>query len=182
MMLQIFTTQLSGKLKLVKEKHEELFEDCSRMLAQSIVSGHSIYLFATGEMESVIPQAIYGNDRFENIKVIESTCEIPLLEDQDTVLIFSPTNHDKAALQLARLVFEQNKDFITIIGRVDKGKDKDEVDSGLIDFTELSIELQAAPMIPKDDGTRIGTPTSLLALFVYHCLYLTTADILAEYE
>ncbi|MEB1809690.1 MAG: DUF2529 domain-containing protein [Bacillaceae bacterium] len=178
-MIQIFTTQLSGKMKSLKEKHEELIEDCSRMMAQSVVSGHSLYLFASGEMKSVIPQFIDGIDSFENVKVIESVEDLPLLEDQDTTFIFSPSSHDEKALEIAHAITAKNKSFIAVLGET---KEDQGEGGGLHSLTDLTFQLQASPMVPTDDGSRIGTPTALLALFVFHCLHLTTTDILAEYE
>ncbi|WP_216829974.1 DUF2529 family protein [Alkalihalobacterium elongatum] len=177
-MLQIFTTQLSGKMKTIKEKHEELLEDCSRIIAQTVVSGHTIYLHASGDLKSVIPQFLYGRDTFKNVSVIENAKDLPALEDQDSVILFSPSSHDEAALELANSLVAENKTCITIIGTTEK----DLAEDGLHTLTDLSIELQASPMVPLDDGSRVGTPTALLALYVFHCLHLTTADILSEYE
>ncbi|MFV8826299.1 DUF2529 family protein [Alkalihalobacterium sp. APHAB7] len=177
-MIQIFTTQLSGKMKAIKEKHEEVIEDCSRMIAQSVVSGHSIFLFAVGEMKSVIPQFIDGSDGFTNVNIIETSKDLPTIEDQDTIFIFSPSSHNEAALEMAHALTAVNQAFIAIIGATDK----DHADGGLHSLTDLTIQLQTSPMVPTDEGSRVGTPTALLALYVFHCLHLTTVDILTEYE
>ncbi|OLO42254.1 hypothetical protein BTR23_03250 [Alkalihalophilus pseudofirmus] len=177
-MLQIFTTQLSGKMKMVKDTYEDVFEDCSRILAQSIISGHTIYLFATGEMKCVLPQALYGNDRFENVKLVEDANNVPTLKDQDSFLIFAPSSLDESSLKMARLVAEQNNSIMAVIGN----KGTDQSDKGLEELVDLTINLQVHSMVPQDDGSRIGTPVAVLALYVYHCLHLTIVDILAEYE
>ncbi|MGG1686963.1 DUF2529 family protein [Pseudalkalibacillus sp. NRS-1564] len=44
-MLKIFTTQLMGKFKIIQDQHEMVIEDISRLFAQTITGGGTVYFF-----------------------------------------------------------------------------------------------------------------------------------------
>lgn len=52
-MLKIFTTQLTGIFSRIQDKESDAIEDGARLLAQAVISGHSIYLYGANELQGV---------------------------------------------------------------------------------------------------------------------------------
>ncbi|WP_179295644.1 DUF2529 family protein [Bacillus sp. FJAT-45350] len=176
-MLQIFTTQLQGKLKDVKEHNLDEIEDASRLLAQALISNGKIYIHGTKEMNGVVPEALYGKEKLSGV--------MPLIKEEnnmndctaiDRVLIFARTSNDKEAIDLVK---ELQNDGVTVIA-VSNCVENDS-DISLKNLADIHINTNlTSSLVPDDEGTRVGYPSLILSLFVYHCLAMTVSEILQE--
>ncbi|WP_017725963.1 DUF2529 family protein [Halalkalibacterium ligniniphilum] len=176
-MIQIFTTQLSGLLNQFKEQEELALEDGARMLAQALVGEGQLYIHGIGEMAAVTAEATLGNERLPRLQPLFSDGQMAPWTAQDRFLLFSRFSNDQEAIRLAK---ELSAKGAMIIAASTVRETDDEQLSDIVDL-HLNLNVQAS-LVPTDDGSRIGYPATLVALYAYFCLYLTTKDILAEYE
>ncbi|WP_270180404.1 DUF2529 family protein [Alkalihalobacillus sp. CinArs1] len=172
-MLKIFTTQLMGKFKHIQDNHEMVIEDISRLLAQTITGGGKVYFKGQNELQGVALEAIDGADALPSCAILEPNTE---LTDRDTVLMFGKFNDDSSFAQLAT---EYKESGASVIGVAASRKNEAQALEDTVHFyinTGLTTGL-----VPDEDGERIGHPSLLVALFVYHAIYLTTKEILDEH-
>ncbi|MBM7095559.1 DUF2529 domain-containing protein [Bacillus sp. H-16] len=175
-MQKIFSTQLQGLLNKMNDTYEEAFEDGSRLIAQSLITNGKIGMFATGEMEGVLAQAIKGVDRFENLVAVEEG-RLHELDEMDTVLIFSPSPNEAACCMIADSLRGRGIQTIAVF----TGEKRDEDGPSLENLTDVSIDLGVKKgLVPNERGERVGQPKLLIALYAYYNLYFTTEEILAE--
>ncbi|WP_040206940.1 DUF2529 domain-containing protein [Neobacillus jeddahensis] len=174
-MLKMFTTQLTGVFKRLAEKEEFSFEDGARLLAQAPVGDGSIYLFGTKEMKAVEFEALEGVEPLAAARVLTMSA-VEELTDADRVLIFTRSNRDTEALELARLLHEKMIPFVAVSTVLDG------VDLDLADLADVHLDLRLTKgLLPDDVGNRFGYPTALVALFVYYGLKFTIDEILVEF-
>lgn len=175
-MLKIFTTQLIGKMKQLENAEQETFEDIGRLLAQSIVSESSVYLYGVGDLAGIMPISSAGEERLPNIKILD-TENLPTTNPMDVILLLSPESGNEEILTIARKVRNQDGTMIGI------SVIKEGTKEGLNDIADIHIDLKLTqPLVPLDSGDRVGFPLSLLAIYVYHCLLLFTFEILEDYN
>ncbi|PYZ96112.1 hypothetical protein CR205_17240 [Alteribacter lacisalsi] len=176
-MQKIFLTQLQGLVTKMNDTYEGAFEDGARLMAQSIVSGGRIGIYASGDMEGVVSQAIKGVDRLEGVVEISSTLDESFSE-MDTVLLFSPSPNEAATCMLADQLRERGVSTVAVY----TGEKRDDSPS-LEDLADAAIDLGVTRgLIPGDDGRRKGQPRLLVALYAYYTLYFTVEEILEEHR
>ncbi|GAF64348.1 hypothetical protein BTS2_1241 [Bacillus sp. TS-2] len=180
-MLQIFTTQLQGLLKKLKDSQEEAIEDGARLLAQATINSANIYMYGEKEMKAVVAEALYGEDSFTNTKALHFTEQhrenaLEEIGSFDRVVVITRSSKDTVANDLAQQLAEKQIPYIAICTIED-------LDDVLVNNADVTINLQVhKALVPMDDGTRIGYPTSLIALYTYFCLSLTLNEIMSELE
>jgi uncharacterized phosphosugar-binding protein len=176
--VKIFTTQMIGYLKKIAEEEEMAFEDGARLLAQAIIGEGRILLHGFHEMEAVVIEALCGQDKLPKaVRLMENGHLRNDIDETDRVLLIARFSNDKDAISLAERLKEQGLEIAAISAVV-----KDEQPS-LVDIVDVHIDSKLLkPIVPKEDGSRIGFPTVITASFAYYCLLLTIYDILEEYE
>jgi hypothetical protein len=175
-MLKIFSTQISGLLKTISDKEEQQIEESSRLLAQSILSDGTVYFKGFKEMEAVVSEALYGENSFKKAQGFNDDSWSELLP-VDSVVIASRFQSDKEALEFCAKVKKTADCHVILIGGYKKEEE--------VFDTEVDIVIDTKSvrgLVPLDDGSRVGFPSGLSALFVYYALFLTTEEILEEYD
>ncbi|ANC79006.1 hypothetical protein ABE65_020250 [Fictibacillus phosphorivorans] len=178
-MLKIFSTQVAGLLKSISDKEEQSIEESSRLLAQSVLSEGTVYFKGFYEMEAVVSEALSGENKFRagaNFTEVELSDLLPV----DSVVVATRYLDDEKAVELCSEVRKTTECNVILIG----GRRKDaEMNVNPDDFADIVIDTKAVRgLVPLDDGTRLGLPSGLTALFAYYALFLTTEEILEEYD
>ncbi|NUK29959.1 DUF2529 domain-containing protein [Parageobacillus sp. VR-IP] len=175
--MKIFATQTIGFLQKIAAEEELALEDGARLLAQAVIGDGRILLHGFHEMEAVVIEALYGPDPLPKAaRLMENGRLRDDIDETDRVLLIARFSNDKDAISLAERLKEQGLEIAAISAVV-----KDEQRS-LVDIVDVHIDSKLLkPVIPKDDGSRIGMPTVITASFAYYCLLLTMDDILEEY-
>lgn len=174
-MLQIFTTQLSGRFKNILTKNEDIFENCARALAQACVSEGSIYIHGLGDMTSLGLLAMTGADVLPGVQPLFQDAKMAELDHRDRVLLFIPSLEDEQTMTLIHSIEATGALLIMICAG------KRPVDS--VSDEHFTLFLQARePLVPLDDTKKVGIPAAICSAFAYECLYLLTTEILAEYK
>ncbi|WP_221567325.1 DUF2529 family protein [Alkalihalobacillus sp. TS-13] len=170
-MLKIFTTQLSGVFKRIEEQEDETIEDCSRLLAQTITGNGTIHIKGFGELEG-IASAI--TESSESLPACASYGE-NIVKAGDCILAFA---NNARNIELEKLITQTESEGISVVSvaAVEKGDEPVPNEEFHID-TKLLM-----PLVPGEDGERIGYPVFMLALYVYYALYFNTNEMLAEYD
>ncbi|MCG3084869.1 DUF2529 domain-containing protein [Anoxybacillus sp. LAT_35] len=172
-MLKILSTQLTGVFQRISTQEEEQFEDAARLLAQAVISNGTIFIYGIDEMEAVAAEALYGAEKLPNVKRLD----INEVKTADRVLIVSRFCTNEEAIRIAKQLQEQN------IWTIGMSSIIEETTQTLVDYVDVHIDLcLKQPLVPAEDGTRIGFPSAVAALFAYHSLALMTQEIVAEYE
>lgn len=175
-MLQIFTTQLTGRLKNIMTKNEEVFENCARALAQACVGGGNIYVYGLDCLSSIAMLAMTGNDTLPQARPLFQGPQIAPLNQRDRVILFTPSLLEEKATELIQTLQETDALLIIISTEQPSLKINNHIDE------HFTLFLQANdPLVPLDDGHKIGVPAQICAAYAYECLYLLTSEILAEY-
>lgn len=176
-MIQIFTTQLQGKLNAIKKRNEENFEDCARVLSQALIGDGRIFIHGYEEMAGVVAEAIHGEERLPNVFPLIENGNIANWQQNDRIIIFTRFSTDSQALALVSSLRDKGA---TIIAVASYQQHDSSCLSSVADFyLDLMLDHR---LIPGDEDKRFGFPSLLIALYVYHCLCLTTQEILEEYE
>jgi uncharacterized phosphosugar-binding protein len=176
-MLKIFLTQISGLLNAVLEKEEQQIEEGSRLLAQTVLSDGTVYFYGFHEMEAVLSEALYGENKFPKGKRLTDECSSQLTSI-DTVVVATRYQQDAEALELSRRLKEETGCKIILVAALSQAEQPTEISP--IDIVIDSKTIRG--LVPQEDGSRLGFPSALTALFVYYALYLTTSEFLEEYE
>ncbi|WP_226654509.1 DUF2529 family protein [Guptibacillus hwajinpoensis] len=172
-MLKIFTTQLMGKFKGIQDQHEMVIEDSSRLFAQVITGGGTVYFYGENELQGAALEAVYGSEKLPSSAILHDPAD---LTENDCVLLFSRLSEDQAAAEHAK-AFKATGAKVVGISATRK-----EADPLLEQTTDFHINTGLTTgLVPNDDGERIGYPSLLTSLYVYHALYLTTREILEEH-
>ncbi len=176
-MLKIFTTQLTGALKKVLDQNEFSFEDAARLLAQGPAGNGNIYLLGFGEMKAVAHEALEGAEPLHSAKIITAD-RLKELTNADRVILLSRYSSDEEAITAASVLAEKGIPFVAAASVLEK-----ENSGGLAALADVHIDLGLIKgLLPDEDGSRFGFPSSILGLFVYFCLKFTIEEILEEYE
>lgn len=173
-MLKIFTTQLNGVFQKIL-KQEELFEDASRFLAQAIIGEGKVYVHGTKEFSGIVSEIKYGADVLPSIEPLFENGNMKPLSSVDRVLLFTRQADDEEAIQIAKNLTEAEIGFVAVSTVIEN--------DSLSDLADVFINYELTrKLVPTDEGDRIGLPTLLAGLFIYHCLILTVNEILADFE
>ncbi len=166
-MLQIFKTQVTGRLQAINERQAEAIEDGARLLAQAAFTGGNIYIGGFGEMEVMTIEAFRGGDQWNiPFHVLPPIDQIQTVTPQDRVILASRFSHDEEACTAARALTAQAIPFLSL---TTVREESDE----LAALAEVAIDLKVKTgLIPQDDGSRIGYPASLVALYSFFLLSL----------
>ncbi|QQZ11625.1 DUF2529 domain-containing protein [Heyndrickxia vini] len=170
----MFLTQINGLFSRIYEKEQFSIEDSARLLAQATIGQGKIYIKGFNEMEGVTLEALEGA---EPLKSALRFTEVDDLTDADRVILLSRFSNDAEALALAQKLDRKGIPFISICGDVKN----DENDLSKLAEVHINTSL-LKPMLPSESGDRICFPTSMAALFIYHCIKLTFDEIMEEYE
>jgi uncharacterized phosphosugar-binding protein len=172
-MLKIFSTQVSGLLKSISDKEEQSIEESSRLLAQSVLSEGTVYFKGFDEMGAIVSEALYGENKFRGGAEFKDENWEGLLP-VDSVVVASRLLNDESAAAFCKKIKETADCHVILIG----GREKD------VDVpADIMIDTKAVRgLVPLDDGSRLGLPSGLTALFAYYALFLTTEEILEEYD
>ncbi|SFB03562.1 MULTISPECIES: DUF2529 domain-containing protein [unclassified Bacillus (in: firmicutes)] len=175
-MLKMFTTQLGGLFKRIQEKQEFAIEDAARLLAQAPVGDGNIYIFGSKEMAAVAAEATEGAEPLKGAKMLKDAKLPAEFSEADRVLIISRNADDIESVVFAKALQEKNLAFVAV--STVNGQD----DSSLTEWADVHIDLGLTKgLLPAEDGSRFGLPTSMAALFVYNALKFTIDEILEEY-
>ncbi|WP_078556182.1 DUF2529 family protein [Bacillus alkalicellulosilyticus] len=167
-MLQIFHTQLVGLLQNIK-KQEEKIEECARLLAQAIVGEGRIYIHGTGSLGSLPANIMNSTDLIPTLDTYSSMEDV---STHDRVLLFSSQSDEEEVKHLIASLDEKNIPYVWVCALKNGEQEMDLlINTGLL-----------SGLVPDEDGTRTGFPDSLVSMYVYHALFLTVKDILADYE
>ncbi|MCA0991198.1 DUF2529 family protein [Guptibacillus hwajinpoensis] len=172
-MLKIFTTQLMGKFKGIQDQHEMIIEDISRLFAQIITGGGTVYFYGENELQGAALEAVYGSEKLPSSAILHDPAD---LTENDCVLLFSRLSEDEAAAKHAETFKATGA---TVVGISATRKEADPILEQNTDF-HINTGLTTG-LVPNDEGERIGYPALLTSLYVYHALYLTTREILEEH-
>ncbi|WP_347548380.1 DUF2529 family protein [Pseudalkalibacillus hwajinpoensis] len=173
-MLKIFTTQLMGKFKGIQDNHEMVIEDISRLFAQTITGGGTVYFYGEHELQGAALEAVYGTEKLPSSAILHDPS---VLTDKDCVILFTRFNDDQTTADRANQYKEMGA---TVVGISATRKDADPLLEQSVNFY-INTGLTAG-LVPNDDGERIGYPSLLTSLYVYHALHLTTREILEEHD
>ncbi|MGE6257848.1 DUF2529 domain-containing protein [Heyndrickxia sporothermodurans] len=172
--MKMFLTQINGLFSRIYEKEQYSIEDSARLLAQAAIGQGKIYIKGFEEMDVVSKEAIEGAEPMMNAAPLT---DIQELTDADRVIIVSRFSNNNEAVQFAEELIERNIPFIAISGSVK---------TDATDLTKLAdVHINTSlikPMLPSDTGERICFPTSMTALYIYHCIKLTFDEIMDEYQ
>ena len=176
-MLQMFTTQLSGKLKEIKNSNEEAIEDCARVLSQAFSSDGKLYIHGFAELSGVLAEALHGKEKLERIAPLFEEGKLTNWQSYDRILIFTPTSLDKEAFELVSYLIDSGA-TVVVVSSVVKSNNQLACISSLTDFV-IDLRLQE-PLVPTEDGTRIGFPSLLVGVYGYYVLSYTIKEFLEE--
>ncbi|MED1740570.1 DUF2529 domain-containing protein [Bacillus swezeyi] len=176
-MLKIFTTQLSGIFNRIQEGEALPIEDGARLLAQAVISDHSIYVYGKNELEGILKEALYSSEPFPSAKPLPQNEEDwPAFQTADKVLMFCSHPSDDSDLEIAKRLNEKG---IGLVAVSPSGKE----DAPVATFADVHIDSKLKmPLLPGEDGTRFGFPSLMVSLYIYHALSFTLKEILQEYQ
>ncbi|WLD93191.1 DUF2529 family protein [Alkalihalobacillus sp. AL-G] len=170
-MLKIFTTQLFGVFRNIQEKNEEVLEDCSRLLAQTITADGTVFVEGLDELEAVSVAAITSEETLPSIAPFDSKT---VLEPQDCLIVFAKTTDDERLKQLVEVAGANGASIISIGAMIEE--------KGFIN-TDFHIDTTLLTgLVPTDEGDRSGYPVVMCTLYVFHALVFTTREMLEEYD
>lgn len=70
----------------IQDKESDAIEDGARLLAQAVISGHSIYLYGANELQGVFYEATESKEPFPSVKAFPENAEE--VTESDRVLMF----------------------------------------------------------------------------------------------
>lgn len=175
-MLKIFTTQLAGKLKAIIENADLTIEDASRLLAQTIHSNGTIYVHGYNDCSSIHSICDSENDCLPNMKKLYEFRKLNDISALDCVIVCITESSEHEALLLLKEIKNRASAIIIVSSH-------NHVNNHILQLSDIHIYLDInAPLVPTDDGKKIGVPISIATLHVYYYLYITTIEILLEHQ
>ncbi|MCJ7840552.1 DUF2529 domain-containing protein [Lederbergia sp. NSJ-179] len=173
-MQKMFTTQLLGLFNRIMDHEADSIEDGARLLAQASAGEGTIYIKGFDEMEGVISEAIHGQEPLQNVQPLPSVSE---LKTVDRVLLMTRFSDDQEAVQLAEKLEKKGISFVAISG-IKKSEAKQ-----LPDLADVHINTYVLkPLLPNEDGSRMGFPSLIAALYIYSSIKFVLDEILMEYK
>jgi DNA-binding MurR/RpiR family transcriptional regulator len=178
-LLKIFTTQLVGYFKSIQENEEMNIEDSARAIAQAIVGDGNIYVHGKDEMNCIATEAVLGAEPMPKTSFLfnDEGKFIRNLSSLDRVIVATRFSNDET---IVRLVKEIKESGATVIGISAIQEDDVACLATVCDFHIDTKLIQG--LVPQDDGSRIGFPSSMLALYAYFGLSFIVKEMLEEYD
>ncbi|WP_246944504.1 DUF2529 family protein [Bacillus pinisoli] len=176
-MLKIFSTQLQGVFKKIEEKEEFHLEEGARLLSQALVGDGSVYVHGMEELKAAELTAIAGPEKLEGFKSYVENGKPAMIKPFDRVLLFARYAHDEQAITLIKSLSEQGVLTVAVSSIVN------EEEEGLHQLADVHINSYLTKgLIPDEDGSRYGLPSTMVAIYAYYGLMFTIKEILAEYD
>lgn len=173
-MQKMFTTQLTGLFKRIIDKAEYPIEDGARLLAQAPAGQGTIYIKGFQEMEGIVYEALEGQEPLNRAKKLDSTEPLTMA---DRVLLLTRFSDDHEAIRLGEELVEKGIPFVAISG------EKKEAEQSIVTLADVHLNTQLVkPLLPGDDGNRVGFPSLIAASYLFHLLKFTIDDMLEEYN
>lgn len=173
-MLKMFTTQLTGLFQRINNKEEEMLEDASRLLAQAQAGEGKMYIKGFKEMGAIILEATEGAEAANYFHPLQQNSA---LESMDRVILFTRSSIDSDAISFAQELADANIPFVAVAGKV-----KD-AENDLADLTDVFVDTQLIrSLLPTEDGSRIGFPSAIAGLYIYHIIKFTLDEIFDEFD
>ena len=177
-MLKIFTTQLSGVFTSILEKQKYEIEDGARLLSQAIVSGGNLYIYGTDEMLAITSEATRGAEPLRHGITLHDPTDLDTISSIDRVLLVTRSPTNEQALLLAKELREKGIPFVSVTTSVNNANE-----DSIVDLSDIHIEIPLKKgLVPTDDGSRIGLPFSMVALYVYYGLKFSIDEIIGEFD
>ncbi|WP_062108425.1 DUF2529 domain-containing protein [Bacillus niameyensis] len=173
-MQKMFTTQLMGLFKRIMDHEEYSIEDGARLLAQAAAGEGTIFIKGFDEMDGVTFEALEGAEPLKIARRLESVASI---ESVDRVLILTRYSDHEEAIKLAEELAEKGIPFVAISGN------RDSEGKRITDLADVHIHTHLLkPLLPGDDGNRVGFPSLMAGLYIYSLLKFALEEILEDYE
>ncbi|MCC2930175.1 DUF2529 domain-containing protein [Bacillus sp. LBG-1-113] len=170
-MLKIFTTQLTGIFSRIQDKESDAIEDGARLLAQAVISGHSIYIYGANELQGILHEATESKEPLPSVKAFPANADD--VTESDRVLMFCTGTGTDEEQALAKELYEKGAGVVCV---------SPASKAGIEQYCDVHIDSKLKmPLVPDEDGTRFGFPSLMTALYVYHALSFTLKEILQEY-
>lgn len=173
-MLKMFSTQLSGLLQRIHTKEEDMFEDAARLLAQAAMGEGRIYLKGFKELAAVTLEATEGA---ESAPYIKPLINIEAIETTDRVIIFTRLADDPEALALGKTLADAHIPFVIVAGKERNSEPE------LVELADVFIDTQLTrALLPTEDFDRVGFPSGIAGLYIYHAIKFTLDEIFDEFD
>jgi Domain of unknown function (DUF2529) len=173
-MLKIFSTQLNGVFQKIL-KQEDVIEEASRFLAQAIIGEGKVYIHGTKEFSGIASEVIHGVENSDSFVPLFQNGEIQSISSVDRVLLFTRRTDDEEALQISNKLSESGIGLVIVSTTINEDH--------LTHLADVFVNYELTrKLVPTDEGDRIGFPSLLIGLFIYHCLVLTVNEILADFD
>ncbi|SER63577.1 DUF2529 family protein [Salisediminibacterium halotolerans] len=176
--MKIFTTQLQGLLAK-NEPDEDTLEDAARIICQAITSDGDLYIWSEGDLAGLSGQALSGSDPLKNCRELTSD-HLPHLSPLDTLILASADRQSPAGKNLVQAANHAGTRLIGITSDAPLDENHGAPWTDKADVV-LSNGVKQG-LIPQDDGSRIGTPHLLAALYLYYPLYFAVTEILEDID
>lgn len=173
-MLKMFATQLTGLFQRINNKEVEMLEDASRLLAQAQAGEGKIYIKGFKEMGAISLEATEGEEAADYFHPLQQEHS---LDSMDRVILFTRLSDDPDALSLAQTLVDADIPFVVVAGKV-----KD-AEGDLADLADVFVHTQVIrPLLPTEDGSRVGFPSAIVGLYIYHIIKFTLDEIFDEFD
>lgn len=170
----MFSTQLTGIFQRINEQEEYAIEDGARLLAQATVGEGHIYIQGFQEMAAVSYEALHGKEQLFKSKLLTDKKELLPI---DRVLIITRYAHDPEAVLLGQRLSKENIPFVAISGI------SEYTQNDLTETADIHIDTKVVRgLIPDNKGKRVGFPSSIAGLYIYHLLKMTIDEMVSEYH
>lgn len=173
-MLKMFTTQLSGLLQRISDKEAFSIEDGARLLAQASAGEGRIYVKGIKEMQAIEWEATEGAEPFKQAQIMHKDTQI---KQMDRVLLASRFADDPEAIAIGESLVAKGIPFVAVAGQT-----KNDSEPSLASLADVFIDTKVIKgMLPDDAGGRIGFPSAIAALYIYHLIKMTADEILEDF-
>ncbi len=171
--MKMYITQLRGVFENLSELNDEPIEETGRRLAQTIVSGGTIYVHGIGPFTSMVEEITNSANALPSTKLWERGKEAQKPpSNMDTLLLLISKDKQTEALQFLP---DTDSQVIGILQGFEAIPDR------LNNQLDVQLTLpDSGALIPFNDSQKIGDPIAFAQLFLYHLIYFSTMEILDE--
>lgn len=174
--MKIFTTQLQGLLAQ-NEPDEDTLEDAARIICQAIISDGTLYIWSEGDLAGLTHQAVSANDAIKDCRELTNN-DLAKLNPLDTLILAAADRQSPAG---ENLVQAANHAGTRLIGISSDAPLDESAGAPWTDKVDVLLSNGVKQgLVPQDDGSRIGTPHLLAALYLYYPLYFAVNEILED--
>ncbi|MRG86226.1 DUF2529 family protein [Salinibacillus xinjiangensis] len=171
-MLQLFTTQLINKLNQIQNEEELAFEEAARSLANAVIGDGHIYWYATGEMQALLAEIEHGAEPFPSSKLYDGQVD---LSSTDRVVVAARFADDQQAVEFIEKVQHQGVEVIALSAVKSE-------QNPLPQFANYHIDTKLVEALVPLDEEKIAFPAVMTMLYTYYGLYVTTKEMIADFE